>query len=102
MANCQGYANQLANYVSWVQTNYGISLYGISMQNEPDANENYESCQWTSQDIHDFLPYLKAAMTASNVASTKIMLPEDEGWRWNLATNAMNDPATSNQVGILA
>jgi len=102
VANCQGYASQLANYVSTMKNTYGVSLYGVSVQNEPDENVNYESCQWTSQSIHDFVPYLSAALTASNVASTQIILPEDANWKWNLATNTMADNTTSNLVGVLA
>ncbi|MGB7769059.1 MAG: hypothetical protein WBN22_09445 [Verrucomicrobiia bacterium] len=101
-ANCQGYAAQLAGYVTNME-NSGINIYAISVQNEPDVYQtNYESCVWTSQQIHDFIPYLSAALSNDNVASTRIMLPEDEFWQWNLATNTMNDPATSNLVGVLA
>ncbi len=101
VSNYTGYASQLAKYVALMKNTYGISLYALSIQNEPDAVVTYESCWWTSQQFHDFVPYLSAALTASNVASTKIMLPEDEGWQWNLATNSMNDPAVSNLVGVL-
>jgi glucuronoarabinoxylan endo-1,4-beta-xylanase len=100
-ANYQGYASQLARYVATMKNNYGVNLYAISLQNEPDAVVTYESCYWSAQQFHDFIPYLASALTASNVASTQIVLPEDEGWRWNFANNAMNDVTTSNLVGIL-
>ena len=101
VANYSGYASQLAKNVALMKNTYGINLYALSIQNEPDAIVTYESCWWTSQQFHDFIPYLSAALTASNVAATKIMIPEDEGWQWNLATNSMSDPAVSNLVGIL-
>ena len=100
-ANYQGYAAQLANYAAVMKNSYGVNLLAVSLQNEPDAIVNYESCWWTSQQFHDFIPYLATALTASNVASTQIMLPEDEHWQFNLATNTMNDITTSNLVGIL-
>src|SRR5262249_27317447 len=66
-ANYQAYANQLAGYVANVKNTYGVNLYAISVQNEPNFNTtNYESCVWTAQQIHDFVPYLSAALTASN------------------------------------
>ena len=99
--NYQGYASQLAKNVALMKNTYGINLYALSLQNEPDAVVTYESCSWTSQQFHDFIPYLAAALTASNVAATKIMLPEDEHWQWNLATNSMSDATVSNLVGIL-
>lgn len=100
--NFSNYAAQLAKYVVNLQSAYGISLYALSIQNEPDFSVTYESCIWTGQQIHDFVPYLDAALTASNVATTKIMLPEKSNWNWSLATNTMNDTVTSNMVDILA
>jgi glucuronoarabinoxylan endo-1,4-beta-xylanase len=101
-ANYQGYAAQLADYVQTMINTYGIQLYALSIQNEPDWETTYESCIWTSQQIHDFLPYLAAAMTARNVSATKIMIAEDANWKWDLTTDSMNDTTTSNLVGILA
>ncbi len=62
----------------------------------------YESCTWNSQQIHDFVTNLYPVLVASNVASTKIMLPEDQNWTLNLATNTMLDTTSSNMVGVLA
>jgi O-glycosyl hydrolase len=101
-SNLRNYASQLARYVYNMKTN-GINLYAISVQNEPDLNTTgYESCVWTSQQIHDFIPYLHNALVASNVASTKILIAESENWNFNLTTNAINDVTTSNMVDILA
>jgi glucuronoarabinoxylan endo-1,4-beta-xylanase len=116
VANYQGYAAQLANYVASMTNTYGISLYAVSVQNEPDSNHpdtyvtnsgiittnfGYESCIWSAQQIHDFVPYLSTALSNNNVASTRIMIAEDENWKWDLAATAMNDNV-SNLVGVLA
>ncbi len=104
-ANYQAYAAQLAGYVAKMKSQYGINLYAISIQNEPDANvTTYESCNWNAQQIHDFVPYLYNALVASNVASTQITLPESENWQdpSNLAVTAMSDPVVAADVGIIA
>jgi glucuronoarabinoxylan endo-1,4-beta-xylanase len=104
-ANDQAYASQLAGYAARMKSQSGVSLVALSIQNEPDANvTNYESCNWSAQQIHDFVPYLYAALAASNVGSTKIMLPESQNWQdySNLAVTAMNDPNVAAQVGIIA
>jgi len=104
-SNYQAYANQLAGYVADMKSQYGVNLYAISVQNEPDANvTTYESCNWSAQQIHDFVPYLYNALAASNVAATKIMLPESQNWQdpQNLATNAMTDPNVAADVGVIA
>jgi glucuronoarabinoxylan endo-1,4-beta-xylanase len=104
-ATNQAYANQLAGYVASMSNNYGVNIYALSVQNEPDCNTtNYESCVWSAQQFHDFAPYLSAALAASNVASTRIILPESENWQsdTNLYTTAMNDPAVAPLVAIIA
>lgn len=104
-ATNQAYANQLAGYVAAMSNVYGVTIHAISVQNEPDyTTTNYESCAWTAQQIHDFVPYLATALAVSNVASTRIMLPESMGWtsNTNLYTTAMNDPAVASNVSIIA
>jgi glucuronoarabinoxylan endo-1,4-beta-xylanase len=104
-ANYQAYANQQAGYVASMKSQYGVNLYAISVQNEPDANvTNYESCNWSAQQIHDFVPCLYNALAASNVASTKIMLPESQNWQdySNLTVTTMTDPNVAADVGIIA
>jgi glucuronoarabinoxylan endo-1,4-beta-xylanase len=100
----QAYANQLAGYVAKLKSTYGISnFYALSIQNEPDATVNYASCYWNAQQFHDFVPFLYNALVASNVSSTRIMLPESQNWLdpSNLVAAAMSD-STSNLVGIVA
>jgi glucuronoarabinoxylan endo-1,4-beta-xylanase len=104
-ANYQAYANQLAGYVVNMKNQYGVTLYALSVQNEPDANvTTYESCNWTAQQIHDFIPYLSSALVASNVGATRIMLPESQNWTdpQGLRLTTMNDPAVASLVGIIA
>ena len=103
-ANYQAYADQLAGYVVSLKTLYGVNLYALSLQNEPDANvTTYESCNWSAQQFHDFVPYLYHALVSSNVGSTKIILPESQSWTdpSNLVGTAMSD-STSNDVSIVA
>lgn len=102
-ASNQAYASQLANYVK-TNANAGVSIYAISIQNEPDANVSYVSCHWTPQQIHDFTTNLYTALVASNVASTKIILPESQNWSdpQGLGSTALNDPNAAADVGIIA
>jgi glucuronoarabinoxylan endo-1,4-beta-xylanase len=101
-ASNQAYASQLANYVLNMKTNYGVNLCAISVQNEPDANVSYESCHWSAQQFHDFVPYLYNALVAKGVGFTKIIIPEDEFWETSLYTTAMSDSSVAADVGIIA
>jgi glucuronoarabinoxylan endo-1,4-beta-xylanase len=98
------YASQLANYVLSIK-NQGINLYALSIQNEPDAVvTNYEACQWTGAQFHDFVTNLYSALAAKGVASTKIIIAESQNWTdpHNLAAPAMTDPAVATNVAIIA
>ena len=100
--NGKAYAAQLANYVVTNQQINDINIYAVSIQNEPDADVGYVSCHWTPQEIHDFATNLYNAFQASNVISTKVMLPEDESWQTNLYVTTMSDPNAAADVGIIA
>ena len=100
-SNYQNYANQLANYVANTRTSSGVNLHALSIQNEPDASVSYESCVWSPQQLHEFVPYLASALEARGVSSTKIMLPEGIHWEFSKAVDTMNDPAIARHVGIL-
>ena len=100
--NNQAYANQLAGYVVKMKNTYGVNIYGLSIQNEPDVSAGYESCLWTGQQIHDFIPYLASALVASNVASTRIIAAEDEHWQTNYYATALMDRGIATNVSIIA
>ena len=104
-ATNQAYASQLANYVVSMKNTYGVNLYAISIQNEPDAAvTSYEACQWTNTQFHDFITNLYAALVAKGMGSTKIIVPESENWTdpHDLAGTALGDPAVAAEVGIVA
>jgi glucuronoarabinoxylan endo-1,4-beta-xylanase len=96
------YASELAGYVATMQKTFGISIYAISIQNEPDVSTTYASCLWSAQQYHDFTTNLYNALVASNVVSTKIMLPEDEHWQTTFYTTTMNDANVAADVSIIA
>jgi glucuronoarabinoxylan endo-1,4-beta-xylanase len=99
-AHYQDYATALADYVQDV-ARQGISLYALSIQNEPNWTADYESCRWTAQQFADFLPYLGQTFAARGIA-TKIMLPEQLNWDFSLASIIMANSTLSQYVGILA
>jgi O-glycosyl hydrolase len=99
------YASQLANYVAQTKTNYGVNLYALSVQNEPDANvTNYEACQWTGAQIRDFVTNLSSALAAKGFSSTKIIVGESQNWTdpKGFASTTMSDPNAAAEVGIIA
>ena len=99
------YASQLANYVANMRTTYGVNLYALSIQNEPDANvTTYEACIWNGTQIHDFITNLHSALAAKGMSATKIILPESESWAGNpsLYGPTLNDANSAADISIIA
>jgi glucuronoarabinoxylan endo-1,4-beta-xylanase len=108
MENGTGNANFTAlaaiqvSFVNLMTGTYGIPIYAISVQNEPDLSTNYPSCTWTAQQIHDYVPYLAAGLASAGHSSTKIMVAEAGTWKNTYATTAMNDATVAADIDILA
>lgn len=108
MENGTGNANFTAlaaiqtSFVALMTRRYGIPIYAISVQNEPDEIKSYPSCSWTARQIHDYVPYLSAALASAGYSSTKIMIAEPSTWENTYATTAMNDATVAADIGILA
>ncbi len=104
-ATNKAYASQIANYVASMKNTYGVNIYAISVQNEPDANvTSYEACQWSGTLVHDYVTNLYNALSAQGFSSTKIMLPESQNWTdpHNIVGPTMTDPNAASEVGIVA
>lgn len=103
-SNFQAYADQLAGYVATMKATYGVNIYAVSVQNEPNFSATYESCLWTAQQIHDFVPFLSGSLYSHNVGTTRILLPEDVHWESDTERyeTALNDPAVAPLIGIIA
>jgi len=101
-AHYQDWATYLSNYVNTLKNTYGIPLYALSVQNEPDFTASYQSMLYTSQNFHDFiLNNLGPTMRANN-PGVKIMMPEQAHWQFNLAAATLADPAAYAHVNIVA
>ncbi len=100
-ADYQAYANYLAAYVVAMK-NDGIPLYGISLQNEPDEDVSYDSCTWTAAQFAAFLPDVVSAFAAYGVSGTKIIMPEESGWHWELSNTVMTTPSLNADVSVYA
>ncbi|NYF80855.1 glycoside hydrolase family 30 beta sandwich domain-containing protein [Granulicella arctica] len=86
------YLNSFATYMS----NGGVSLYGISMQNEPDASVTYESCGWTGAQMDTWV-----ADNAS-VLTTKLIMPESESFNASYSDPALDDSNAVGHISIVA
>ena len=89
------YATWLANFVKSLQTEDGISLYALSIQNEPDACTDYDSAVWTSSQIDTFIKTNFGPTFASDGLSTLIFMPETGLWR----NMSVDNTGSGNNLG---
>ncbi|MBA3462813.1 MAG: VCBS repeat-containing protein [Deltaproteobacteria bacterium] len=68
------FAEYLSRYVNEYAAANGVSIYGVSMANEPNAQVNWASCYWTSAQIAQFLGTFMVTIPA------KLIAPETSDW----------------------
>jgi len=99
------YATWLANYVESLSSLYGIKLYALSVQNEPDyCPTSYDGAVWTAANFDSFISTNLGPTFSSAGLSTVIMMPEVEGY-FDLSNDAgtcMGDSGCAPYVGINA
>ena len=75
------YADYLQSFVNYLKS-AGVSLYAISVQNEPDITVTYESCDWTPDQMLNFVKNY-----AQRITGTKVLAAESFQFR-----TGMTDP----------
>jgi O-glycosyl hydrolase len=89
------YADHLLAYRDFLEAN-GVPLYAISVQNEPDIQVSYESCDWTPQQIVDWV-----RSQGSRFEGTKLMAPESTRFDRRWSDPVLQDPEAAAQVDII-
>lgn len=89
------FANYLESFADYMSTN-GAPLYALSIQNEPDIQVNYESCDWTAQEMTDFI-----RNNTFELANTKLMAAESFQFRQPFTDLILNDTAAAAKISII-
>ena len=99
LTNIQGFSDWLTQWAQAVQSQCGVNLYAASVQNEP----NIPFFTWPNgpTSVHDFILNNLGPEFASNGLTTKIAIPEEDGWDFSWADPTLQDPAAAAYVGIL-
>jgi glucuronoarabinoxylan endo-1,4-beta-xylanase len=93
--------SQFANYATYLQgfANYmssnGAALYAISIQNEPDIQVTYESCDWTASDMLNF------ARNNAGAISTRVIMSESFNFKKSYTDPILNDAQARANIDII-
>jgi len=94
------YANYLEDFVTFFNTNAGFNLYAISMQNEPEENQTYESCVWTPDEMDAWVAG-NASIITSGANAPKLIMPESDDFNPVDAATALSDPNAEGLISII-
>jgi len=72
----QSWANYYVKFIDAYQQ-AGIPIWGLTIQNEPMASQNWESCIYTSEEERDFLKYYLGPTLAKNKLGAKKIIVYD-------------------------
>lgn len=89
------YANYLNAFAAYMAAN-GAPLYAVSVQNEPDISVNYESCDWTADQMRDFLKNYGQLIT-----NTLVMAPESFHNDQNFVNTILSDNGAAANLDIV-
>jgi glucuronoarabinoxylan endo-1,4-beta-xylanase len=98
------YASYLANYVKSLKNFYGIDLYALSVQNEPESGHNWDSAVWTPANFATFIGANLGPTFAADGLPTLIIMPETFQWQ-DLAeyeSPTMSNSKTAAYASIIA
>jgi glucuronoarabinoxylan endo-1,4-beta-xylanase len=95
-----GYAAYLVRYIQYIQSKFGVTLYAVSPQNEPDWDPTYEAAIWNAGQFDVFTQAFHAALQTAGL-STKIMITESFHDNLALAATTMNDATAAPMAGII-
>jgi len=90
------YAKYLNDFADYMSAN-GAPLYAVSVQNEPDVQVNYESCDWTATQMKDFLKNHGQLVT-----STKLIATESFNNNQTFTNEVLSDATAAANVDIVA
>jgi glucuronoarabinoxylan endo-1,4-beta-xylanase len=94
-------ASQFGNYASYLQgfadfmSSNGAGLYAISVQNEPDIQVTYESCDWTASDMLTF------ARNNASAITTRVIMCESFHFDKSYTDPILNDAQARGNVDII-
>lgn len=90
----QAYADYLDAFNAYMEGE-GIPVYGVSVQNEPDIQVSYESCDWSPEQMRKFM-----AENAGSIG-TRVIAPESFQFRKQMSDPILNDSTAAAHLGIL-
>ncbi|SES15677.1 glycoside hydrolase family 30 protein [Salipaludibacillus aurantiacus] len=95
----QTWANYFVKYIEEMES-AGIPIWGVTVQNEPEATQVWDSCLYTAEEERDFIKdYLGPTFSKNGLADKKIIiLDHNRDIMVERATTVLSDPEASKYI----
>jgi glucuronoarabinoxylan endo-1,4-beta-xylanase len=94
--NYAAFAEYINSFIQYMNSN-GVDIYAVSIQNEPDIQVSYESCDWTSTQMINFLKDYGSPIEGAQVAA-----PESFNFSQTYTNAILNDVDAADNLDIVA
>lgn len=92
----EDFKDHLNAFVRFMADN-GVDIYAISIQNEPDIQVSYESCDWTAGNMANFI-----RTYGSQIEGTRVAAPESFNFNQSFTNALLSDNETAAHLDIVA
>lgn len=94
--NYGAFKNHINDYIAFMKERQ-IDIEAISIQNEPDIKVSYESCDWTVEQMADFI-----SVYGDSIIGSKLAAPESFNFNENFVNTLLLIPAVEKNIDIIA
>ena len=94
--NYVAFKDHINAFVQYMADN-GVDIHAVSIQNEPDIQVSYESCDWSPNDMANFLKNY-----GSQIQGTQVAAPESFNFNPSFTNALLNDPEAEDDFDIVA
>jgi glucuronoarabinoxylan endo-1,4-beta-xylanase len=93
--NYTAFKNYINEFITFMTTN-GAKIDVVSIQNEPDWQPTYESCDWTADEMINFLN------APGQITGAKLAAPESLNFNQTMTNAILSNDAAAQKIDIVA
>lgn len=94
--NYAAFKDHINEFIAFMKDN-GVDIYAVSIQNEPDIAVSYESCDWRTDDMQDFIREY-----GDDIEGAKLAAPESYNFNPSMTNAMVFDEEVAQNFDILA
>lgn len=89
------FANYINEFITFMDSR-GAKIDVVSIQNEPDIVVGYEGCEYTVQEMYNFV-----RNHAGSITGVKVLAAESFNFKHGYTNDILNDPAAADNLDIV-